>query len=145
MFDGVEELFKQWRVKQDTTKASLKNRWRCPKELGDLVFTNSMGSPVTRYVLKRDIDRIVANINFADIYKAIEESRPPKKFPKVHPHSFRHTFATRCFEKKLEPLFIMEIMGHTNYSTTISYTHLLNDSIRSEVEKAGSFIQSEVA
>ena len=145
MFDGVEDLFKQWKVKQDTTKASMKERWRCPKELGDLVFTNSLGAPATRYVLARDINRIVDNINLADIYKAVEEGRAPKVFPKVHPHSFRHTFATRCFEKKLEPLFIMEIMGHTNYSTTISYTHLLDDKSREEVAKAGAFVQNGVA
>ena len=123
----------------------MKERWRCPKELGDLVFTNSLGAPATRYVLARDINRIVDNINLADIYKAVEEGRAPKVFPKVHPHSFRHTFATRCFEKKLEPLFIMEIMGHTNYSTTISYTHLLDDKSREEVAKAGAFVQNGVA
>lgn len=143
MFDGVDKIFKVWKEKQDRTKSKLGDRWRCPEELGDLVFTTTMGSPATRYVLKRDIDCIVNNINMADIDLAIQEGRTPVKFPKVHPHAFRHTFATRCFEKNLQPLFIKEIMGHTNYSTTISYTHILDELVKTELVKAGSFVDDE--
>lgn len=143
MFDGVEKLFKQWKEKQTQTRNKIGDRWRCPKELGNLVFTTTMGSPATRYILKTDIDRIVKNINMADLYLSVEEGRPPQKFPKVHPHAFRHTFATRCFEKKLTPLFIREIMGHTNYSTTISYTHILDEIADEEIAKAGSFVENK--
>ncbi len=140
-FDETESLLKQWKVKQDACKKKMGDRWRCPPELGDLVFTTTLGSPVTRYILKSDIDKILKTIDMADVYNAIKEGRPPKQFKRVHPHAFRHTFCTRCFEKKLEPLFIMKVMGHTNYATTVSYTHILEELSQDEIEKAGSFIQ----
>ena len=123
-FGETEQLLKEWKDKQDKCRKRLGKRWRCPKELGNLVFTNTMGSPVTRYVLKSDIDRIIKNIDMVELYSAAKEGREPHLFKRVHPHAFRHTFATRCFEKNLEPLFVMKVMGHSNYATTVSYTHI---------------------
>lgn len=106
----------------------------------NLVFTSSLGSPLTRCVLSNDINNIVSILNKNEEYLAEQENRVPKKFPKLHPHSFRHTFATRCFEKNLKPVFIMSIMGHSNYETTLSYTHLLKKSNDQQVSLAGSFV-----
>lgn len=72
---------------------------------------------------------------------ASSEGRIPRKFEHLHPHAFRHTFATRCFEKGLDPLFVQSIMGHSNYSTTVSYTHILNDVKTKEVAKVGNFFE----
>jgi integrase len=140
-FGETEKLLKAWKAKQDECKERMGNRWRCPPLLGDLVFTTTLGSPATRYILKSDIDKILKTINMSDIYIAAKEGREPRTFKSVHPHAFRHTFATRCFEKDLEPLFIMKVMGHTNYATTVSYTHILDGLSQSEIEKAGSFFQ----
>jgi integrase len=140
MFEGVDEMFKKWRVKQETTRNELRDRWRLPTEFSDLVFTTSLGSPVTRYVLSTDINKIVQIIDRDETFMAIQEHREPVMFPKVHPHSFRHTFATRCFEKNLKPLFIMNIMGHSNYETTLSYTHVLSKVNEEQVSVAGSFV-----
>lgn len=41
---------------------------------------------------------------------------------------------------KLKPVFIMSIMGHNNYETTLSYTHLLKKSNDQQVSLAGSFV-----
>ena len=62
-------------------------------------------------------------------------------FEHLHPHAFRHTFATRCFEKGLDPLFVQSIMGHANYATTVSYTHILDDLRQKEVQKVGNFLE----
>ena len=35
----------------------------------------------------------------------------------------------------------MEIMGHSSYSVTLSYTHLLDDMLKREVEKVGNFFE----
>ena len=140
-FDGTEELLLQWKSKQDAKRKELGDRWRSPKELGNLVFTTTMGSPTTRYVLQQDLKRILDNINFALMYQSTVSGQPYIPFKKVHPHAFRHTFATRCFEKKLEPLFIMKVMGHSKYATTVSYTHLLDEFNQDEIAKAGSFIE----
>lgn len=139
-FGETEELFKSWKKKQDAVRKKMGDRWRANPEHGDLVFTSSVGSPVTRYVIVHDINKVVQNINLKEIYKASAEGRMPKTFEHLHPHAFRHTFATRCFEKGLDPLFIQSIMGHSNYSTTVSYTHVLDDVRAREVAKVGNFL-----
>lgn len=139
-FGDTEQLFRAWKIKQEFYKQKLGDRWRAREELGDLVFTSTMGSPVTRYVIVHDINKVVQNINLKEIYAASRDGRKPKEFEHLHPHAFRHTFATRCFEKGLDPLFVQSIMGHANYSTTVSYTHILDDMKQREVAKVGSFL-----
>lgn len=99
-----------------------------------------MGSPITRYVLAGQINRIVDEINRDECYKAIEDKRNACLFESVSPHAFRYTFATRCFEKKINPRAIQKLMGHANYDTTLSYTHLYDEYVKDEVERIGKFI-----
>lgn len=139
-FGETEKLLRSWKAKQDSFKNNLGSRWRMREELGDLVFTSTMGSPLTRYVLVHDIKRVVENINRKESAIASREGRSPVYMEHVHPHAFRHTFATRCFEKGLDPLFIQKIMGHSNYATTVSYTHVLSDIKNREIKKAGNFL-----
>lgn len=139
-FDETENLFKQWKIKQDKYKKQLGGRWRANPEFGDLVFTSTMGSPITRYVITHDIRRIVNNINTTELYKAAREGREPVEFEGLYPHAFRHTFATRCFEKGLDPIFVQNIMGHANYATTVSYTHLLENERTKQVKSVGKFL-----
>lgn len=140
-FNETESVLKSWKRKQDEYKKSLGDRWRANPEHGDLVFTSTMGSPVTRYVIVHDIKRVVDNINMKEMNNAMRENRTPVLFKHVHPHAFRHTFATRCFEKGLDPVFVQNIMGHSNYSTTLSYTHVLENIKDKEVSKInGNFL-----
>lgn len=139
-FGETEAILKSWKMKQDTYRNKLKDRWRADKELGDLVFTTTMGSPVTRYVLASDINKVVKNYNLKEMTIAYREGREPELMQNIHPHAFRHTFATRCFEKKLDPVFIQKIMGHSNYGTTLTYTHVLSDKFNEEVQKVGNFL-----
>ena len=85
--------------------------------------------------------KVVKNINMKEYSRAMRENRAPVEFKHLHPHAFRHTFATRCFEKNMDPVFIQSIMGHANYSTTLSYTHILDKIKQREVEKAGNFLE----
>lgn len=139
-FGETEQLFKNWKNKQDMIKEKMGSRWRSKPEHGDLVFTSTVGSPVTRYVIVHDLNKVVDNINLKESFKASVEGKSPKKFEHLHPHAFRHTFATRCFEKGLDPLFIQSIMGHANYSVTISYTHILDDTKKKELSKINNFL-----
>ena len=38
---------------------------------------------------------------------------------------------------------VQEIMGHANYNTTVSYTHVLDDIKSKEAEKVGEFLQNK--
>lgn len=139
-FGDTEKYFRDWKKKQDYYKEKLGDRWRARPELGDLVFTSTVGSPVTRYVIVHDIKKVEQNLNLKEVYRAAQEHREPHLLEHIHPHAFRHTFATRCFEKNLNPLFIQSIMGHSNYSTTVSYTHVLDDIRQKEISKIGNFL-----
>lgn len=144
-FGETEQCLKKWKEKQDMCKKKLGDRWRAKPEFGNLVFTSTTGSPVTRYVLTHNINKTVQNINFKEMARAIRERREPVEFKGLYPHAFRHTFATRCFEKGLDPIFVQSIMGHANYETTVSYTHVLDDLRKKEVDKVGNFLNNEFA
>lgn len=139
-FGETESLFKAWKKKQDYYRKKLGERWRARPELGDLVFTSTMGSPVTRYVLVHNIEKIEKNMQLKETVRAQKEGRIPREIKHMHPHAFRHTFATRCFEKGIDPLVVQSIMGHANYSMTISYTHILKNKRNEEVMKVGNFL-----
>ena len=140
-FDETENLFKTWREKQYIYRKKLGNRWRLDEEkFGDLVFTTTMGSPITRYNIVHDLAKVEKNIILKEASLAYREGRKPHEFGHLHPHCFRHTFATRCFEKGLDPVVVQSIMGHANYSTTLSYTHILEDKTKEEVSKVGKFL-----
>lgn len=138
-FEETGQILKEWKLIQEKYKNSLGERWRCPEEFGDLVFTTTMGSPITRYNLVHDIRKVEKNIREKELRSAIVENREPRDFRHLNPHAFRHTFCTRCFEKGMDPVVIQALMGHANYSTTLSYTHVLEDKIKKESKKMGSF------
>lgn len=139
-FADIESYLKSWRVKQDEYKQKLGERWRADPKYGNLVFTSTMGSPVTRYVIVHDIQKVTNNLRLKEVELAAREGRPPREIKRIHPHAFRHTFATRCFEKDMNPLFVQSIMGHANYATTVSYTHVLDKVRQQEIEKASNFL-----
>lgn len=141
-FGETETLFLLWKKKQDTYKEKLGSRWRANPELGDLVFTTTMGSPVTRYVLMHDLPNTVGNMKLMEEYNADKENREPREIKGIHPHAFRHTFITRLFEKGLEPIFIQRVAGHSNYQTTLIYTHILDEIKKRETEKVGNFFEN---
>lgn len=54
----------------------------------------------------------------------------------VNLHALRHTFATRCYEAKIDPKVVQKWMGHAQYSTTIDiYTDTDLKKEQKEMEK----------
>ena len=128
--------------KQKNRRSDMGKKWKQPKELGDLVFTTSLGSPIGRYTIENDMRNITKQINEELRVESIYSGAVPKTFERVHPHALRHTFATRCFEKGMTPRTVQEIMGHSNYNTTVSYTHVLDDMKLKEAELVGDFLDN---
>ena len=98
-----------------------------------------------RYTIENDMRNITKQINETLRIEAEYSGTIPKKFERVHPHALRHTFATRCFEKGMTPRTVQEIMGHSNYNTTVSYTHVLDDIKLKEAERLGDFLDNTKA
>lgn len=141
-FSETKKLLLDQKEKQEELKNQLKDRWR--GEIEDLVFTTSMGSPVTRYVLEHDMRQLTNEIQMMELYSAMAEGRDTIEFQAVHPHALRHTFATRCFEKGMSAKTVQQIMGHANINMTMSYTHVLDDMLKNEASNIGQFIDDNM-
>ena len=135
----IEAILKSQREKQVRLKKELGNRWRGQDELGDLVFTTSLGSPCRRYIVEKEIKKVIKRMREKEAVLAVQEHREPKIIRDFHPHTIRHTFATRCFEKKMEPKVVQKLMGHSSISITMNiYTHVLENKMNEEIQKFGS-------
>lgn len=135
----AEEMLLSQRKKQKKLRKELGKGWCGIEGFDNLVFTTLKGSPVTKFVAERNINNIVKKINEQELLNATMEGREFVEFEKMHPHVFRHTFCSRCFEKNMSPKIVQILMGHANYSTTIDiYTHVTSKSIEIDASKFGS-------
>ena len=55
---------------------------------------------------------------------------------KITPHTLRHSFATHMLQGGAPLRHVQELLGHASITTTQVYTHLTDDHVRSEYEKA---------
>jgi len=60
----------------------------------------------------------------------------------LHPHMFRHSFATLLAEQDVNPAVVSAILGHANASTTLNvYTHVSNDRLKIASRSFGEIIR----
>lgn len=131
-FGETKNILLSQKKKQDELKKILGNRYRTEM---NLVFTSSLGSPVTRYVLEHDLKMISKQLQL------ISACEGNKIFKPIYPHALRHTFATRCFEKGMSAPMVQRIMGHSNIQMTMSYTHILDEKMKKEANNVGYFLE----
>jgi integrase/recombinase XerD len=90
------------------------------KKTGDCVFLNWRGRPLSR----------VAVWNIVKEYTRL--SGIDKE---VHPHTFRHSFATHLLEGGADLRSVQEMLGHADIATTQIYTHVDRELMKSEHRK----------
>ena len=78
----------------------------------------------------------VSNVNVS-IKKICEHvNKDSDRIKPFSSHTFRHTFATRCFENGLSAKMVQELLGHSNMATTMNvYTHITQDFAFNEINK----------
>lgn len=125
MMKNVYKLLKEQRKEQFKMQLAMKELWEPLEGFENLVFTNPYGRPINRDRFKKEIDKIVKNINEAGI-----------PFSHITPHTFRHTFATRSLEEGMPPKVLQVILGHSSLSmTTEIYAHVLPDTKAEEMKR----------
>jgi|SRR5690554_1107920 len=80
-----------------------------------IVFLNNRGTKLSRMGVWKIVERYVKE---AGIKKD------------VHPHTFRHSFATHLLEGGADLRAVQEMLGHADISTTQIYTHIDRDYIK---------------
>lgn len=87
------------------------------KEPSSNLFLNFQGGPLTvrglAYILKQVAKK--TNLNYH-----------------LHPHIFRHTFATHLLENDADLRLIQELLGHESINTTQIYTHVSKKSMQKQ-------------
>lgn len=130
MLDNVERIFLKRKEEQKIRKAALGDKYKGKEGLENLIFKSGRGTPVSNSCYVRMLNRAVEKINNAGM-----------EFEHVHPHTLRHTFATRCIENGMPPQVLKAILGHSSLAMTMDlYAHVLPDTKAEEMKKiAGLF------
>jgi site-specific recombinase XerD len=84
-------------------------------------------------------NRTVATaLNTKTIWHFVQRVIVPILGRKVHPHTFRSSYATHLYEGGADPLLVKHLLGHVSLATTAIYAHV---TPRKQREKLAAYLQ----
>ncbi|MFZ0391018.1 MAG: site-specific tyrosine recombinase XerD [Calditrichia bacterium] len=86
----------------------------------NIIFLNRNGRPLSRMGFWKILRKYTLQANISS---------------EVHPHTFRHCFATHLLENGADLRSVQEMLGHADINTTQIYTHLSRGKIAEEYRK----------
>jgi integrase len=83
-----------------------------------------------KYAKANPTERIYKKFYSTKLAKALRELQEKADLPKFTIHELRHTFITRCHEKRIDEMIVQKWVGHQIGSrmTKAVYTHISNDA-----------------
>lgn len=117
----MEYLIRQMELKKIITQ-------KRPKQQNDYLFVTKFNTPLNSVIYSDAISSIVRQINMM---------RPlDQQFDVFSGHTFRHTFATRCFENGVDAKVVQRYLGHASLKMTMDlYTHVTEDKAAEDIER----------
>ena len=90
-----------------------------PEEYKNMVFVTKNNQPTQQFIVQETINVVLKRINKNGL-----------EFERFTPHCTRHTFATRCIEKGMQPKTLQKLLGHASVTTTMDqYCHVTEDTL----------------
>ena len=90
-----------------------------PEEYKNLVFVTKNNRPTQQFIVQETIDLLLNHIREKDL-----------TFERFTPHCSRHTFATRCIERGMQPKTLQRLLGHASLQMTMDlYCHVTDDTL----------------
>jgi len=122
----INSVCKEYLEKQIDLKQIISQKR--PKEFNDYLFVTKFNTPLNSVIYSDAIKAIIRQIN---LVRANDN-----QFKEFSGHTFRHTFATRCFEAGVEPKVVQNYLGHASLKMTMDlYTHVTEDKFILDIEK----------
>lgn len=88
-----------------------------PDRPTDRLFLTARGTPMDRFI----------------VFQTVRKHAKTAGIPRVHPHMFRHSFATHMLGGGADLRVVQELLGHSNIATTQIYTHVDQDRLRAVI------------
>jgi len=106
--EGNIDRLRSWRERQATQCG------RC-----EHAFTTLQGQPLGHRYVQRMVKRYAA------------KARIDKN---ISPHTLRHSFATDLYRETSKIRLVQEVLGHSDLSTTMIYTHIFDEEAESALK-----------
>jgi len=121
----MSKQVKEALINQKKWHDSLSDRFTPRQGFENLVFTSKTNNPLHTTNIRESIDYLVDKIN---------RQYPEVDFERFTPHCLRHTFATNCIAKGMNPKTLQKLLGHNSLQMTMDlYCHVLDETLKEEM------------